>query len=356
MTVIVEGQVYSGCRLIQRVSEGNFCEVWRAHSPAGQVAVKIACSPIGARMLAEEWAFASVLANDPKLRIVPITCYEESPTPHLVMPWIGTISFRTVLEQVRGGDDRPRALAQLIAVVETMSAIHSRHRLVHGDLKPENILIDREGRPLLTDFGLARETQSQRRSQALCHSMGSGAGLIGGTLAYLAPELVKGGEPSRAGDVYALGVMLHEVLLGHRPDKAIGPEALKPLLPDEAITVLMKALAFSPRDRHHSAIALRDHLRRSPELTVTGPKRWAMIAARYIQAGLAALFISMRYAAVLCLLSSYVYVGVKGIVDNPGWWIVFAPILVLHSIVRWEGPETAEEARLRRTGQVVGRG
>jgi hypothetical protein len=185
--------------------------------------------------------------------------------------------------------------------------------------------------------------------------MQSADGLIGGTMAYLAPELIKGAAPSCRGDVYALGVMLHEVLLGRRPDKALGAESLRPLLPDPVIEVLLKALAFDPRERYSGALSMWGELKDISALTASGPMHWARLTGRYLQAALAAFFITLRYASVLVLLASYAWLLLLGVTEHPVVWLSFLPILGFHYFVRWEGVETSKEAPLRRSGEVVSR-
>lgn len=338
----------AGRALTERVSHGNFCDVWRA----GAEAVKVATTPVGERMLAAEMEAVRQLTD--VTGVLQPVAHGTAPAHYLVLPWIDGGSFRDLLERSRGGDGRARALQTLVQLVGTISEVHHRG-LVHGDLKPENVLLTGGGHPRLTDFGLAREKQSARRGQSLCHSMRSEEGLIGGTMAYLSPEQVKGAEPSQAGDVYALGVMLHEVLLGRRPDKALGAEALRPLLPDSAIEVLLRALAFHPDDRYRSAGAMLQDLRRLSGLAVTGPARWLRASGRFLLAGLAAFFITLRYGAVLGLVAAYCWLLIAGLTRNPAILLGFLPIAAIHAVVRWEGPESAEEAKLRRSGGVVSR-
>jgi hypothetical protein len=166
---------------------------------------------------------------------------------------------------------------------------------------------------------------------------------------------VKGAEPSARGDVYALGVILHEVLLGRRPDKATGPETLRKLLPGDVLDVLVKALAFDPADRFANARELRNALAAlGSALTARGVHRLARVTGRYFLAGLAAFFVGLRYLSVLALLSLYATIVGAAIVQmNPLFLLAFLPMLLLHVVVRWEGPETAQEAALRQKGHVV---
>ncbi len=382
MTDVAEGLELSGHGLVERISEGAFCEVWRGENlENGQsVAVKLALDDVGRRMIAAEVEIAGLLAEARETGVVPVWHHGEEPVAHLVMPWIDQGSLRDELDGLDGWRRRADVLRRFIELVGAMGRIHTKHGLIHGDLKPENVLVGGEYMPYgdgspwsfrerpgaipsrlssrrlaLTDFGLGREIQEARRGQSLCHSMQSADGLIGGTMAYLAPELIKGAAPSCRGDVYALGVMLHEVLLGRRPDKALGAESLRPLLPDPVIEVLLKALAFDPRERYSGALSMWGELKDISALTASGPMHWARLTGRYLQAALAAFFITLRYASVLVLLASYAWLLLLGVTEHPVVWLSFLPILGFHYFVRWEGVETSKEAPLRRSGEVVSR-
>ena len=332
-------------RLIERVAHGNFCDVWRGSPEAAiagdaPVAVKVATSETGARLLRAEAEATAALA-DP--RIAPVIACAAEPVPHLVRPWYE--------ETLR---DRP-SVGALLGAIDTVARIHARG-FSHGDLKPDNVFLDGD-RPVLADFGLARERQAARRAARLGHSLATErGGITGGTLAYMAPEIAKGGEPSAAGDVYALGVMLHEVLLGRRPDRAADPDEMRRLLPAGAFDVLARALALDPGDRYPDAAALRAAL--APlerRLTAPGIEDVARVAGRGALRGLAAFFVALRCAAVATLLASYAALVYATIFVSP--W--FLPLLVcaalLHSVIRWEGPETAGEAAARAKGLVVDR-
>jgi predicted Ser/Thr protein kinase len=155
-------------------------------------------------------------------------------------------------------------------VAEAVENVH-RHGIVHRDLKPSNVLIDREGRPRVTDFGLAK-------------SVAGGAGLTGtgqivGTPSYMAPEQAYGkarGEVGPAADVYALGGLLYYTLTGSPPFSGDSlPEILlrvvhepptpirwsRPLVPAELEAICLKCLSKDPAQRYPSAGALADALR-----------------------------------------------------------------------------------------------
>ena len=146
-------------------------------------------------------------------------------------------------------DERAR-LALLVAVARAVAAAH-RELVVHRDLKPANILVDREGRPRLLDFGVAKLLGDDDDASAR-----TGSAVL--TPAYAAPEQLTGGAVSTATDVYSLGVVAHELLLGARPVRG---DARTPLRSD-LDTVLRKALAEEPAHRYADAAAFADDLER----------------------------------------------------------------------------------------------
>jgi serine/threonine-protein kinase len=103
----------------------------------------------------------------------------------------------------------PMSLTQTLEIMRPLcQALHFAHKegFVHSDVKPGNVLIDKTGRVMLTDFGIARVTET-----ATVTMLGAG------TPAYMSPEQARGESPSAQSDIYALGVILFEMLTGERP-------------------------------------------------------------------------------------------------------------------------------------------
>jgi serine/threonine protein kinase len=364
VAALAPGTSLGGWQLEERIAEGPFSEVWRARglSHDRPAAVKVARTSVGVRMLREEYAVARRLRynTDRVVRVIEFHDGEPQVAPpavsYLVMPWIPR-TFRDVLNDVTTADDRARALKLFSRVVDAVGEVHMLG-VVHGDLKPENVLIEDvfgEPIPRVADFGLAKQLREVRLGQSLRQSLQTDDGLTGGTLAYMPPEAVKGGEPTYQGDVYALGVMLHETLLGRRPGKATSADALRSTLPEEAVAVLLRALAYEPAARYGRAGQLETDLRHGlGDLRLTGLGRRVNALKRFVLAGLAAFFVALRYASVAALLGTYL--GLIGLVlslclaEGPVGLIAltsFLPFFFLHVFVRWEGPETPAEAAAR---------
>ncbi|MFN2643032.1 MAG: PASTA domain-containing protein [Actinomycetota bacterium] len=155
---------------------------------------------------------------------------------------------------------------------------HARRAgIVHRDIKPENILITPEGSVKVADFGLAR---------ALAESRATQAGIVLGTAAYLSPEQVQGGEVDQRADIYALGIVLYEMLTGVTPFTADSPAAVAyrrihedvPApsarvagLPRALDTVVATATARDPGGRYISPAEMGAALRAAvPDAAFTG--------------------------------------------------------------------------------------
>lgn len=149
----------------------------------------------------------------------------------------------------------PRAALGLInGITEGLEYIHSQG-YVHGNLKPSNILLDQQGRPLLTDFGLATQAGAPPTP-------------------YMSPEQVQGGPVDRRSDVYALGVLLYEMLIGQPPlaGAAVSVRAIRPDLPDGVEPVILKAMAPNPEHRYQTASAFRNALDAALRPTIPPPQ------------------------------------------------------------------------------------
>jgi serine/threonine-protein kinase len=174
-------------------------------------------------------------------------------------------------EQIHGAPQPARQAAALVATLA--DAVHTAHQsgIVHRDLKPGNILLTRDGTPKVTDFGLARRLEGDGGLTL------SGAPL--GTPSYMAPEQAQGEKKAigPATDVYALGVILYELLTGRTPfrgettpailhqvvaDEPVPPRRRNPRVPPDLETICLKCLHKEPGRRNASARELADDLGR----------------------------------------------------------------------------------------------
>jgi serine/threonine protein kinase len=157
----------------------------------------------------------------------------------------------------------PPATALSIArgVADGLAAIHAAG-FVHRDVKPANILLRADGSPVLADFGLVRELAAPPERRVAPSTV------IVGTTAYLAPEQIRGEDVDGRADLYALGVVLDEMLTGRVPfargdspntllaHRHADPPPLSPAVPEIARSIVARALRERPADRFPSASAM----------------------------------------------------------------------------------------------------
>ncbi len=185
------------------------------------------------------------------------------------------VEGETLAALLARGPLRPREAAGLLAGVAR--AVHFAHErgILHRDLKPSNVLLDRAGQPHITDFGLAKRVAGAEAVPVL--SGGTSSGAIVGTPAYMAPEQISGsrGTLSPASDVYALGVVLYEMLTGRPPFQAptpvdtlllvldqepVRPGLLNPKVDPDLELICLKCIQKEPELRYASAKGLADDL------------------------------------------------------------------------------------------------
>ncbi len=251
--------------IVSRLGRGGMATVYRARQRTMQrdVAIKI-MSPD----LAEDPEFvarfereAQVIANLQHPRILPVHDFgHEGELFYLVMRLIeGESLYHRLLQEPLPLATAARYVSQ---IAEALDYAH-QEGVIHRDLKPNNILIDAWDNLYLMDFGLAKMLSG---GPSLTHT-----GAVLGTPAYMAPEQWRGEAVDARTDIYALGVILYEMLVGHPPfesdtpytlmykhinDAPPAPHEQRQDLPAEVEAVVLTALAKEPAARYPSAGAM----------------------------------------------------------------------------------------------------
>jgi len=224
----------------------------------------------------------------------------------------------SLADRLDGSPQDSQAAARLVA--QLADAVYYAHTMgvLHRDLKPANVLLEEDGTPKITDFGLARQMESDVR-----HTR---TGDVMGTPSYMAPEQASGvtRKLDPACDIYSLGALLYEMLTGRPPfrgrdavdtlmqviaDEVVAPRRLQSGLPRDLETICLKCLEKSPSKRYPTAAALADDLRRflRHEPIVARPASGVERAMKFVRRrpawaalwGVSALAISLTLVATL---------------------------------------------------------
>lgn len=267
------GERLGGYRLESLIGSGATADVWRAVDLASGATVALKRVPVGAgneplrERFAAEAAAARRLSHPDIARVFGAGV--EGGYGWLAMELLpGT----TLEPHTRAGHLLPLAHALAIGarIAGALAHAHSKG-VVHRDVKPSNVMIDAaSGRVALTDFGVASLADGERTR----------TGLLLGTPAYMAPEQLAGAPASAAGDLYALGVLLFELLAGRRPheaptlgellrrvasEPAPGLAALRPQVPAEVAAIVAALLAKRAAERPRSAADVAALLQRTAQ-------------------------------------------------------------------------------------------
>jgi serine/threonine protein kinase len=178
---------------------------------------------------------------------------------YMVMEWVDGKLLRTILSG-QGKLPRERAINITLGICEALDYIHT-HGVVHRDLKPENIMVDPDDHIKLIDFGIAGQEGSRRLTFAKLTQ-------VMGTPDYISPEQVKGKRGDGRSDIYALGVMLYEMLTGKPPfrgpnpfatmnerllNNPVPPREIDPEISPQLQEIIYRAMERDPKNRYATA-------------------------------------------------------------------------------------------------------
>jgi hypothetical protein len=255
--------------------------------------------------------------------VAVIDAGEDGGYPYIVFEYVKGETLKQRIARV-GALDAQEALAHAIEVARGLSVAHAGN-MVHRDIKPQNVLIDEEGRAKLTDFGISRQLERDGMTAT---------GRVLGTTDYVAPEQAMGQAVDQRSDVYSLGVVLYEMLVGQVPfraDSQVGVamkhvnedlpdvQRRRPDLSAAAALVVERATAKDPGQRYQRIGEMIDDLSTALEVeaaragsasaeatsvleAVPGPRRrlssrarwsWATIVALLLVGGAALLAVQL---------------------------------------------------------------
>ena len=312
-------QRFSHFQLIRVLGRGGFGTVWLAEdlSLDRKVALKL---PL--RRFGDNSSFIREAKTVAKLRHENIvTVYEVGVSDgqaYIVSEYIPGMTLRSLLEIELL--DEQRAIDLLRQIGSGLHHAHE-HKIVHRDMKPANVLVDDSGRPLVTDFGLALKEDVEES--------GSSKGKVVGTIVYMAPEQAAENHEriDRRADIYAVGLMMYEMLTGERPfrgnaqaqlhqkahDDPTPLRKLRPSIPLDLETICLKCLQRLPNRRYDTAKDFVAELNRyrDGQPILARPVSKAEYAYRWCQ----------RNQAVASLLTMFVMTLTIGLISTTYFWL-----------------------------------
>ncbi len=257
----LEGTTLGRYRLMRRLGRGGMSEVYLAYDESmhREVAIKVVSGSY-ADYLARFQREAEAIGRLHHDHILPAYDYgEEGPWHYLVMPYIGHGTLRDRLES--GPLTLEDAGEMLEQVASALQAAHDAG-IVHRDIKPSNILLRDDHYSYLADFGLAKALEGGNDLTL--------TGTLLGTPEYMSPELSEG-PATTTSDLYALGILLYEMVTGRVPfsgetpiavywkqirEQPTPPSRLQPDLPRSIEQIILRSLEKDPSRRYPTAVAL----------------------------------------------------------------------------------------------------
>jgi len=250
--------------ILEQLGEGGMAIVYKAFDTRleREVAVKVIridnlAPKVLTRVRKRFDREAKALARLNHSNIVQVIDFGEyEGVPYLVMPYLpgGTLKHRIRHGRISWGE----TIDLLAPIARALEYAH-RQNIVHRDIKPSNVILSETGAPMLSDFGVAKVLSDSGETHEL-----TGTGMGVGTPEYMAPEQFRGQADERA-DIYALGVVMYEMVTGRKPyiaktpaeviikqamDSLPRPSRFAPDLPASVENILIKSLAKAPIDRY----------------------------------------------------------------------------------------------------------
>lgn len=274
------GKTLGNYRVVERIGRGGMATVYKAYQPALEryVAIKV----IHEQLAAEDEQFLKRFRREAKAvaalrhpNIVQVFDFgTEDGTSYMVMEYLEGTTLKAELNELaeRGETMSLEEVRRIFQAVASALEYAHRQGMVHRDIKPANVMLTTKGDVVLTDFGIARIVGGTQYTAT---------GALTGTPAYMSPEQGQGERGDERSDIYALGVVLYEMVTGRVPFDADTPLAvilkhisaplplprqLNPAIPEAVEQVILKALAKDPNDRYQTVAQMAEAL----EAALTG--------------------------------------------------------------------------------------
>ena len=316
-----ESEIVCGYKILECLCKGGFSQIYKASDPDGKPVIlkfpylSLISDPVTYERFRREFAIGQKL-NHPAIPKA-INLVESSDGLFLVLNYIEGKSLRAFIS-----DNAPLHLNEALSIadqlVEAVDYLHA-HGVCHRDLKPENIIIGPDGRLHIIDFGSSLLEGSRR----VTWRFGSDTF---GTPDYMAPEQIQGKRGDVRTDVYALGIILYELLTGTVPfhgDNAlsvmnqhltavpISPRKLQSSIPPEIEAIILKSIRRNPDERYQSASELLNDLKHFADIDLSQfpqgpePKSTGILTDRQIWIGTFLIFIVFIILTALIALVTY---------------------------------------------------
>jgi len=291
------GQLVGPYLLEREIGRGGMGEVWLAAREDGQlkrgVALKLPLLNARRSVLVQRFARERDILGSlshPNIARLYDAGLDPSGQPYLALEYVeGQAITSYCTQHALDSSARVQLLRQVLGAVQYAHA----NLVIHRDLKPSNVLVTAGGQAMLLDFGIAKLLQDDQAEADETELTRIGGRAL--TLSYAAPEQISGAPVSTATDVYALGALMFELLVGQRPftgnrheiERAIlADEPPHPAaLPSDLATIVLKALKKRPEERYATADALSADLGRwlRHEAVLAQPDRWFYRSRKFVR-------------------------------------------------------------------------
>lgn len=315
------GDLVCEYKIVESVGQGGFSQIFKALDPEGKLVIlKFPdASLLGDQATYErfrrEFAIGQKLDHPGIPRAIALN---ESPDGvFIVLEYVEGRPLRAYIDE-----KAPLPTGEVLSIAgqlaETLEYLHA-HGVYHRDLKPENIIVGADGSIHILDFGSALLEGTRRVTWKF------GSNLLG-TPDYMSPEQIQGKRGDARTDVYALGIILYELLTGtvpfrgdnalsvmnqHLTANPVSPRRLRPSIPPGIEAIVLKSMRRNPDERYQTACELRHDLEHFEELDLSrfprNPQRTArgLLTSRQIWILSSIIFIAFLVLVALILLISY---------------------------------------------------